>query len=175
MSIQNAAALLAVSLLLVASVPARAGEQDSGAVSNQLGASQLHDDDSVIDDDTVSTGGTLYDTVSESFNYMDASQDASYKSKNSYNTTHSFNTSGNIFAAPVAVGILHGAVCGNAVGAGSLAAPHGTATTSANASVTLSGSTLQGFAGVNSMNVNAGANSLQQSNVSISVVSVGTP
>jgi hypothetical protein len=173
MSIRRSITVLALSLALPGL--SFAGQQISGAFDNTLTDSELTDNDQLSDDDQVSTGGALYDDISNSFNETDNSVDASLHSKNSFNTDNSFNVSNNVLAFPVAAGVLLGSVTGNTVIVAALATTGATASAYADTYVTLSDNALQGFTGVNSMNVNAGANSLQQSNVSIAVVSVGAP
>jgi hypothetical protein len=173
MLLRTAASASALALAFTVAGPVRAGDQLSGAAFNELSEySTLDDSDTISDTDTVSEMGTLYDTVDDSFNSDDSSVDYSSHYKNSGNVTDSYNSTGNVFASPIAAGVLTGYVSNNFVAVAALAGGGSSATTKANSSVSLSGSALSGFTGVNSTNLNAGVNSFQQTNVSIAVVSV---
>jgi len=88
----------------------------------------------------------------------------------SYNQSES--TSDSIFASPVAEGQLEATVTKNGAGVKALGGLGPDAAMSSGASI--EGGAFQNFKGINTANVNGGANSLQQSNVSISVVSTNS-
>jgi hypothetical protein len=107
-------------------------------------------------------------TAKDSFNNTSVFESkSSFDSKSSSSFDSSTHIDRSIFAKPVAVGVLKGAVTKNAV--------ISQVAVAANTDLDISSSAFQGFTGVNNGNINAGANSLQQSNVSIAVVSTRVP
>jgi hypothetical protein len=78
-----------------------------------------------------------------------------------------------VLTAPIALGVLATVVTDNDFAVAAAASdPDTTATATATATVSVSGNTLMGATGVSSLNLNAAANSLQQTNVSVAVTSV---
>ncbi len=101
---------------------------------------------------------------------VDVSIDRSKRVENSFNRDEKISYDNNLFAYPIAETTLDGTVTDNSVNTGGKALKQETQQLN---QASASGNALQGFRGVNSGgNVNAGANSLVQTSVTISAVVV---